>query len=167
MTANVVLVVVIMVILLLIGAWLLRGLMRRNDDKLPPTNMEAFHTIRSHEDFERAKREGQPILALVYAPWCGHCKTFLPQFKQAALLIQQQQAQHNKVAMALIDAEAFPKIHDMVKIEGYPTCVQMWEGGEFTAHQPTERSAKAVEQLANAMAGAQQQGGDVATPGGV
>lgn len=146
--ANAVMTVVIVILLILIATWLIRGLMQRSG-RLPPTNLEAFYTVRSQRDFDRVKEVGKPVLAIVYAPWCGHCKTFVPEFKQAALDLQKG---HHNVTMAVIDGEAFAGIHDVVKIEGYPTCIQMWADGRVDTHQPPARSAKAVEHLAKAVA---------------
>ena len=151
-TMNAIMMVVTIVLLMIITVWLIRGLTRK-ENPLPLTNMEAFRTIYNQRDFERVKQEGHPILGLIYAPWCSHCKTLIPHFKDAALVLQQQR---RGVTMALIDGEAFPEIHKMVDIKGYPTCVQLWGDGKVDLHQPTERTTEGIELLANTMAKANE-----------
>ena len=146
--ANTALTVVTAVLLLLIAGWLVKGLTQRRGGgpALQVTNMEAFFTISSQEDLARAMAAGHPLLAVVYAPWCGHCKTFLPAFKQAALTLQQRQ--QVGVTLAIIDGDAFPEIVKHAGIRGYPTCIQMWPDGKVTSQQPSARSPEAVVDLA-------------------
>ena len=150
-TVNSIMIIIIVVILCLLAAWLLRGMTRGcvSDSLMPPTNLEPHCTITSEADFETAMKMGHPILALVSAPWCGHCKHFVPHFKKAALAVQQ--GDHN-VTMAIIDGEAFRGIHDLVHIDGYPTCIQVWPDGTIDKHQPSARTADGVEHLAKAVA---------------
>jgi protein disulfide isomerase family A protein 3 len=56
------------------------------------------------------------VMVVFHAPWCGHCKAFLPKFQTAAEKLQKE----SKVLLATYDATA-NDIPDEYSIQGYPT----------------------------------------------
>lgn len=53
-----------------------------------------------------------------YAPWCGHCKSLEPKWKEAA---QTASKQGCDVKFVAVDATVSPKIAQKYQIQGYPT----------------------------------------------
>jgi len=71
-------------------------------------------------------KSGECIVALFYAPWCGHCKTFKPHFEKAMNTLDGQKSQHPElkgktVRLSMIDCDENPDIGKKYSISGYPT----------------------------------------------
>lgn len=67
-----------------------------------PTNQENFDTSSSN-----------PVVALFYAPWCGHCKTLKPIWKQVE--------DANPGRAVSIDCDANPDMAKKFGVQGFPT----------------------------------------------
>jgi thiol-disulfide isomerase/thioredoxin len=83
-------------------------------------NSAAKMDIRSEGQINALKSlmESKPvILVLVYADWCGHCRSFKPDWKSLEAMPDRN------VPMVAINDEMFPKspLKSMMKIDGYPT----------------------------------------------
>ena len=76
------------------------------------------------ETFDNNSTDNQPVFAMYYAEWCGHCKRAKPEFNKL------MKDYKGNVKLLLIDAEA--KEHaDLVKeqkISGFPT-IRMYPKG--------------------------------------
>ncbi len=46
--------------------------------------------ILTDSTFDKATTEFKNILVLFYAPWCGHCKKFHPEFAKAATTLKKE-----------------------------------------------------------------------------
>jgi protein disulfide-isomerase A1 len=57
-----------------------------------------------------------------YAPWCGHCQTFAPQFAEAAAELKAHTDGTEKVVLATTDGTAAEslKLHDSMRVDEYP-----------------------------------------------
>ncbi len=77
------------------------------------------------------------ILIKVYAPWCGHCKQFDPEFKKAAkILSKQNPPQH----CAEIDDTVNPELERKFGVKKYPTLWFFSNGNwiEYTGERNAE-----------------------------
>ncbi|CAD8045859.1 unnamed protein product [Paramecium sonneborni] len=65
------------------------------------------------EQLESEIQKQEPFLMMLYAPWCGHCKSLIPVLDQLA-----DEVQHKFVA---IDCVANPDAKKRFGVRGYPT----------------------------------------------
>ena len=66
--------------------------------------------------FRKALDEFQNLMVLFYAPWCGHCKKFHPEYEKAASSLQKE-----NIFLAKVDAESNKNLATQYQIESYPT----------------------------------------------
>jgi thiol-disulfide isomerase/thioredoxin len=72
--------------------------------------------------------------AMVYAPWCGHCKTTLPLFEEFANA-SPMTVNGKEVAIKKIDGDADKAAAEKLGVEGFPTFVMIMPDGSVTKHE--------------------------------
>jgi len=74
--------------------------------------------VLDEKSFEGAIKSNPFILVEFYAPWCGHCKQFAPEYAAAA---KQLKGASPPIPLAKVDATAEHKLAEDYGVRGYPT----------------------------------------------
>ncbi len=92
--------------------------------------------ILTDSNFDKAISQYKNILVLFYAPWCGHCKKFHPEFSKAATTLKKE-----NLYLAKVDATENKELAKRFKITGYPT-VKLFSNGRAIPYEAgrTEKS---------------------------
>lgn len=116
----------------------------------PPHDKESRRhsgsTLSKKEDVEeviRMSMDGTLVVVMFHAPWCGHCKNTLPEFKKCCDMCKENEkiSFHDINADEALDAETLSKY----KIEGYPS-IRLFKNGSLVAELPHEkREASAMK----------------------
>ena len=93
---------------------------------------------------------GEVIVALFYAPWCGHCKTFKPVFQDAMTQLDGKKSRNSDIngktiRLSMIDCDENPDIGKKYSISGYPTVKILKDDGsdmEYTGGRSLEGMKK-------------------------
>ena len=80
--------------------------------------------ILTDSTFDKAVSKYDYLLVLFYAPWCGHCKKFHPEYEKAAKTLRKENLYLSKV-----DATVEKKLAEKFEIQGFPT-VKLFIKGE-------------------------------------
>eukprot|EP01133_Synstelium_polycarpum_P009179 gene9179-10770_t len=67
--------------------------------------------------------DGTRWMVMFYAPWCGYCKKYMPQFEALAPTFK------GTVNFGKVNCEATPSICELYSIPGYPTLKHIEAGG--------------------------------------
>ena len=83
------------------------------DDEFP---LEKDVIILTDSTFDKAIEKYEYLLVLFYAPWCGHCKKFHPEYEKAATTLRKE-----NLYLAKVDAPVEKKLAEKFEIQGFPT----------------------------------------------
>ncbi len=103
----------------------------------------------AHEGFSNSNlnvNEGEVVLVLFFAPWCGHCKAFKPEWEKAEQKLNNTTVGNNKVRLEQVDCDENPDIGKEYGVEGYPTVKLLTENGEVKEYN-NERTANGIEEF--------------------
>lgn len=70
------------------------------------------------ENFQKALDHFDNLLVEFYAPWCGHCKAFAPDYVKIASILRDK---NQNVACAKVDAPEEQELIEKNDIQGFPT----------------------------------------------
>jgi protein disulfide-isomerase-like protein len=74
---------------------------------------------------ELIEKDSAGLLVVFYAPWCGHCKTIVPEVKKAATELKEK-----GITVAAIDGQVSPHLAQQLQVRGYPAIKWLKREGE-------------------------------------
>ena len=92
--------------------------------------------VLTSENFDETIKLNPIVMVKFFAPWCGHCKAFAPEYERAAKLAKERNLNY---VIAELDATIHKDIADSQNIKGFPTIKLFFQGrsidydGERTA----------------------------------
>lgn len=76
-------------------------------------------------NFEKEVYQTKAVVGVAFvAPWCGHCKQLLPEWEEAARILDGTGA-----VLGVVDATVETTLAQQFGVEGYPT-IKVWAGGD-------------------------------------
>ncbi len=100
---------------------------------------EADVMTMTDENFEPTLKKSPVLMVKFYAPWCGHCKAFAPEYEKAAKLLKEQGKPY---VLGELDATVHKNSSEKYGVQGYPT-VKLFINGNPIDYEG-DRTAEAV-----------------------
>lgn len=101
-------------------------------------------------DFDTTIKEFPVVLAMFYAPWCGHCKKLKPEYAKAAELMRTDDP---PVVFAKVDCtEGGKETCSKFSVSGYPT-LKIFRDGEVSQDYNGPREAAGIAKYMRAQVG--------------
>lgn len=92
-------------------------------------------------------------LVLFYAPWCGHCKTFKPEWDAAVQDLNGQEINGVNVSLVSVDCDEEKDLATAYNVSGFPTvrCITKDQDGKHEDRDGYngERSKEAIAEFIN------------------
>ena len=105
------------------------------------TEMEDLVVELTDETFSTMVSETRFMMVEFYAPWCGHCQNFAPQYSEAARSLKDSQTE---VKFAKLDATSQRETAEMMGIEGFPA-FKLFRNGKPIDYSGERSAAGMVE----------------------
>ena len=101
------------------------------------------------DNFDTVVDGSKNVFVMFYAPWCGHCKKFKPEYKEVATTFKNE----DSVVVAMVDADAHNDLGGRYGVTGFPTLKFFPKGSTEAQDYKSGRSADAVVKFINEQAG--------------
>eukprot|EP00392_Amoebophrya_sp_AT5.2_P015128 g15322.t1 len=88
-------------------------------------------------------QQDKDVFLNVYAPWCGHCKRFSPEFRKVARKVQQS-GMDKHIFVGILDGTANESPLDEVQWSGFPTVFFVKAGTKSIQEYMGKRDAETV-----------------------
>eukprot|EP00775_Hariotina_reticulata_P006246 gene6246-6482_t len=73
------------------------------------------------DDFDKHVNGAKHALVEFYAPWCGHCKHMVPEYKSLGEMVQADPVLKSRVVVAKVNADAHRELGTRFDVHGFPT----------------------------------------------
>ena len=104
--------------------------------------------VLTDDNYESTLKDNQFVMVKFFAPWCGHCKAFAPEYEKAA---EEAKNQGKPYILAELDATVHKNAAEKEGIEGFPT-IKLFING-VPINYDGERTADAVLAFLNKKTG--------------
>jgi len=101
------------------------------------------------DNFDSVVDGSKSVFAMFYAPWCGHCKSFKPEYTKVAAAY----AKEDSVAIVAIDADKHKDLGGRFGVTGFPTLKFFAKGSMKAEDYSSGRTAEDVVKYINEKAG--------------
>eukprot|EP00483_Globobulimina_turgida_P002500 UN02504 len=101
------------------------------------------------DSFDSVVDGSKSVFAMFYAPWCGHCKNFKPEYAKVALAYNNE----DSVAIVSVDADKYKDLAGRFGVSGYPTLKFFAKGSTEAEDYSSGRTADDVVLFINEKAG--------------
>ena len=79
--------------------------------------------------------QGECVVALFYADWCGHCQSFKPEFEKAMEKLNgQTDNKGNKLRLIKLDCDVEKALAKEYDVSGYPTVKILYDDGTVSEY---------------------------------
>uniref|UniRef100_A0A3Q3FQF1 Protein disulfide-isomerase A4 n=1 Tax=Labrus bergylta TaxID=56723 RepID=A0A3Q3FQF1_9LABR len=110
-----------------------------DDDDDTEVKEENGVLVLNDSNFETFMEGKDTVLIEFYAPWCGHCKQFVPEYEKIAQALKENDP---PVPVAKVDATVASDLATRFEVSGYPT-IKILKNGEPVDYDG-ERTEKAI-----------------------
>uniref|UniRef100_A0A3Q4ANH8 Protein disulfide-isomerase A4 n=1 Tax=Mola mola TaxID=94237 RepID=A0A3Q4ANH8_MOLML len=107
-----------------------------DDTEVKEENGVLILTDNNYDTFMEGK---DTVLVEFYAPWCGHCKQFAPEYEKIAQTLKENDP---PIPVAKVDATKASSLASKFEVSGYPT-IKILKNGEAVDYDG-ERTEKAI-----------------------
>jgi len=97
--------------------------------------------VLTEKNYDDAVKEFKYMLVYFYAPWCGHCKAFGPEYVKGG---QQLKEKDSEIVFAKVDGTEQEELRSKMKVEGYPT-LYFYREGEYIKYKGGRFAREMVE----------------------
>ncbi|WIA31657.1 hypothetical protein OEZ86_002576 [Tetradesmus obliquus] len=73
------------------------------------------------DNFDKFVNGAKHALVEFYAPWCGHCKHLVPEYKKLGEAIAKDPSLKNRVVIAKVNADSHRSLGERFGVSGFPT----------------------------------------------
>ena len=105
------------------------------------TKLDSITDLKEKDVKEALGPSPHAKVILIFATWCGHCKTMMKDFEEAATHVSKAQMKH-KVVFLRAEASECPSISNRPSVPGFPTIVGIFQNGtEFPYAGPRTKDS--------------------------
>ncbi|EFJ43445.1 hypothetical protein VOLCADRAFT_106773 [Volvox carteri f. nagariensis] len=94
------------------------ALVRASDD--PTVSLPGVLDL-TPETFDKHVNGAKHAIVEFYAPWCGHCKRMVPEYKKLGELVAADPKLKNQVVIAKVNADNHRSLGEKFDVRGFPT----------------------------------------------
>lgn len=96
-----------------------------------------YSLSRLQEGFSVGVGDKQKTIVLYYAPWCGHCKRLMPEWKQLEKIYEN----HPDVEVKKVNCDDEPDKAKAEGVRGFPTIILYNKNGDKTVYRDKRTAA--------------------------